>query len=48
MTSLLKPISFKALLSSEVKIVTPINLVLPEIFLLALRASNPELIWIVK
>ena len=32
LTSLLKPISFRALLSNELNIVTPTNLVLPDAF----------------
>ena len=47
-TFLLNPISFNDLLSREVRIVTPISLVLPETRLAALRASKPELICIVK
>ena len=42
------PISFKLLLSKEVKIVTPTNLILPAFFLAAFNACRPELIWIVK
>ena len=47
-TFLLKPISLRVLLSKEVKIVTPIYLILPETFLEAFKAFKPELIWIVK
>ena len=47
LTSLLYPISFKCLLFREVKIVTPVNFVLPETFLAAFNASRPELICIV-
>ena len=48
LTFLLNPISFKDLLSRDVSIVTPTNLVLFEAFLAAFKASRPELMWIVK
>ena len=47
LTSRLKPISFKDLLSNEVRIVTPIIFVRPATFFVALIASRPELIWMV-
>ena len=48
LTSLLKPIPLSALSSKEVRIVTPTNFILPDIFFAALRASKPELTCIVK
>ena len=47
-TFLSNPISFKALLSNDVNIVTPTILILPDTFFAALRASKPELMCIVK
>ena len=48
LTFLSYPIFFSDLLSSEVRIVTPTILVLPEIFFTAFKASKPELTCIVK
>ena len=42
--SLLNPISLNSLLFKDVKTVTPINLILPDFFFAAFKASNPEFI----